>query len=168
MKDKLRAEGPAMISFIGASGSGKTTLLVKLIAELSRRGLCVGAVKHSRRDFTLDIEGKDSDRFRKAGAGTVLLVSPRSIGLVADAPRGFFPERAAAAFFPGADIVLVEGWKGAGLPKVIVTGPASRSPRARGVIAAVGEKGSGCRVPCFSLGDIRGLADFILGFSRLT
>lgn len=157
-----------MLSFIGASGSGKTTLLVKLIAELSRRGLCVGAVKHSRRDFTLDIEGKDSDRFRRAGAGTVLLVSPRSIGLVADAPRGFSPRRAAAVFFSGADIVLVEGWKGAGIPKVIVTCPASRAPRARNVIAAVGEKGAGCRVPCFSPGDIRGLADFILEFNRRT
>lgn len=178
MRDKLRhrgpatavrggASGPAMISFVGPSNSGKTTLLSALIAELVRRGIRVGAVKHSRRDFSLDVEGKDSDRFKKAGAGSVLAVSPRSVGFVSDAPPRFSP-RDAAAFFPRAEIVLVEGWKDAGLPKVVVTGDAARVPRVGNVIAAVGGKDAGYRAPRFSPDDIRGLADFVLEFSRLS
>ena len=165
MRDKRRLAAPPMLSFVGASGSGKTTLLVKLIAELVRRGLRVAAVKHSRRGVALDVAGKDSDRFRKAGAGTVLLVSPLSIGFVADAPPRFSP-RAAAAFLLDADIVLVEGWKEAGMPKVLVTNGAAPAPRTRNVIAAVGRGGARYHAPRFSPDDIRGLADFILGFAR--
>jgi hypothetical protein len=43
-----------------------------------------------------------------------------------------------------------------------------RAPRASRVIAAVGNTGGGYRVPRFRRDDIRGLAEFILGFCRLT
>lgn len=158
------APAPAMIAFVGPSNSGKTTLLSALIAELSRRGVRAGAVKHSRREFTLDIAGKDSDRFKKAGAAAVLLVSPRSIGLLSDSPPRFTP-RDAAAFFPGAELVLVEGWKESDLPKVVVAGGAGRMPRVGNVIAAVGGKGA-AGVPRFECGEIRALAEFVLRFAR--
>lgn len=160
---RRRAHGaPFLISFVGPSRSGKTTLLAALIAEISRRGYRVGAVKHSLRGFELDREGKDSDRFRRAGARGVLLASPDSIGFLADAPRGFSP-RDAAAFFPDADIVLVEGWKEARLPKVAVAPEGWRVPRGRGLIAAVGKAAAGSRIPRFEPGDVRGIAEFLIG-----
>lgn len=158
------APAPAMIAFVGPSNSGKTTLLSALIAELARRGVRVGAIKHSRREFTLDIAGKDSDRFKKAGAAAVLLVSPRSIAFLSDSPPRFAP-REASALFPGAGLVLVEGWKESDLPKVAVAGGDGRMPRVGNVIAAVGGKGA-AKVPRFARGDIRGLAEFVLRFMR--
>lgn len=163
--ERADAAGPAMIAFVGHSNSGKTTIVSALIGELVRRGVRVGAAKHSRRDFTLDVQGKDTDRFRKAGAGAVLAVSPRCVALVSDAPPRFSP-RDAADFFPRAEIVLVEGWKESGLPKVAVAGRGT-PPRAGNVIATVGGGKARGRVPRFDPGDVRGLADFILAFAGL-
>ncbi len=47
------------IGFAGWSGAGKTTLIVKLIPELSRRGLSVSTIKHAHHNFDLDQPGKD-------------------------------------------------------------------------------------------------------------
>ncbi|MCX6356533.1 MAG: molybdopterin-guanine dinucleotide biosynthesis protein B [Candidatus Aureabacteria bacterium] len=123
-------ERPVIISFVGPSGSGKTAIIEKLIREFGRRGLRVGAVKHSRAGFSLDRSGKDSARFKRAGAGTVLLLSPSSLGLIADYSGTLSPREAAARFFPDADIILVEGWKESALPKILVQGTARR----RGVV----------------------------------
>ena len=55
----------------GYSGSGKTTLIEKLIPIMTRRGLRVAVIKHDCHGLSLDREGKDSDRFFKAGADVV-------------------------------------------------------------------------------------------------
>ncbi|MDP6463131.1 MAG: molybdopterin-guanine dinucleotide biosynthesis protein B, partial [SAR324 cluster bacterium] len=54
------------------SGTGKTTLLSRLIPILDDRGIKVGVIKHAHHEFEMDREGKDSFRFRQAGAGEVL------------------------------------------------------------------------------------------------
>ena len=58
-------------SFVAWSGTGKTTYLERLIAELKRRGLRLGVIKHDAHEFQLDREGKDSWRFARAGADAV-------------------------------------------------------------------------------------------------
>ncbi len=60
----------------GPSGVGKTTLIEGLIAELRRAGQRVSVVKHMRRDFEIDVPGKDSHRHREAGAFEVVTASP--------------------------------------------------------------------------------------------
>ena len=65
------------ISFVAAgSNSGKTTLIEKLIPLLKVRGLAVGVLKHASKGFDPERPGKDSWRFREAGAGMVALVGP--------------------------------------------------------------------------------------------
>jgi len=49
-----------IVAVVGRSGSGKTTLIERLIPELERRSLRVGAVKHTHHDFDLNARGKDS------------------------------------------------------------------------------------------------------------
>jgi molybdopterin-guanine dinucleotide biosynthesis protein MobB len=168
MRHRHKPSKPRLISLVGESGSGKTTLITKLIKELNRRGLRVGAVKHSRSCFTIDPDGKDSARFRKAGAQTVLLLSPTSLGLVSDRRKNFSPEDAAAHFFKGLDIVLVEGWKESPLPKIIVSS-ANTPPRAvKNVVAEIGKRGTIPNVPLFSPNDIAALADFIVSLNHLS
>lgn len=63
------------IAFTGKSGSGKTTLIEKISKKLSEKARVV-VVKHDPKDkATFDTPNKDSDKFFKSGADTIV-VSP--------------------------------------------------------------------------------------------
>jgi len=66
-----------ILGFCAYSGTGKTTLLSQLIPILRNRGIQVGVIKHAHHNFEMDREGKDSFRFRQAGATEVMLASSR-------------------------------------------------------------------------------------------
>lgn len=113
----------------GWSGSGKTTLLRHLIPELRRRGLTVSTVKHAHHRFDLDQPGKDSHTHREAGATEVLIASAARWALMhelrgADEP----PLEDLLARMSPVDLVLVEGFKRAALPKLEVHRPAVGKP----------------------------------------
>ena len=57
-----------VFTVVGHSGSGKTTLVEKLLHELSGRGLRVATIKHAHHKVVLDTPGKDSFRYKQAGA----------------------------------------------------------------------------------------------------
>ena len=72
------APAPAVpaIAFIGYQNSGKTTLVEKVIAELTRRGLRVGSLKHhGHHGFDIDVPAKDTWRHHQAGSKHVGLVA---------------------------------------------------------------------------------------------
>lgn len=107
-----------MIAVCGVKNSGKTTLLVELIRELSKRGVKVAAVKHDGHDFSCDIPGTDSDCMAKAGAyGTAVFSDARIF--VHKTGTGE-TELDLAAFFPEADLILLEGMKDSSYPKLEV------------------------------------------------
>ena len=94
----------------GYSGSGKTTVILELIRELSTRGLRVGVVKHDTHGLTFDSEGKDSDRFFKAGAD-VLMRGPDQLFLRVHDRNALTLEDTLKRMGPYFDIILVEGHK---------------------------------------------------------
>ena len=109
---------PACIFGIsGYSGSGKTTLIEKILSQLKRQKLSVGVIKHSHHKLSIDVKGKDTDRFFCAGADYVF---------AHDAQQGFMrsgyenetqPELADR--FPRAlDLIIVEGHKEYALPGI--------------------------------------------------
>lgn len=108
------------ISFVAKSGTGKTTLVEQVIAELTDRGWQVGALKHGAHNFNIDHPGKDSYRMTTAGAATTLITSPEKLALVkkhqAEPPMAELLE----SYFGDVNIVLVEGFKASGLPKIEV------------------------------------------------
>lgn len=109
---------PAVLGFVAPSGTGKTTLLCRLVPLLERRGVRVGAVKHSHHRIELDRAGKDSFRLREAGVRRVLLVSDRGFVLFADGgshPLEVVLQRLAP---DRLDLVLVEGYRGVSFPKI--------------------------------------------------
>ncbi len=116
-----------MVSFVAPSGTGKTTLVESVIAALIARGLRVGAVKHDAHRIELDTEGKDSWRLRQAGAET-LLVGANQLAWMSD--EGTVPplEPLVQLFFADADIVIVEGYRSAGLATIIVERPEMSDP----------------------------------------
>ncbi len=99
-----------MVSVVGNSGAGKTTLIERLLRELSVRKYKVAAVKRCPHGFDLDVEGKDSWRFRQAGAGGVFLTSPGRVGLIEDKEHVLGLKSIAEHYFPSFDIVLGEGF----------------------------------------------------------
>ncbi len=108
---------PAVL-FVGRQNSGKTTLLEKVISCLTHRGLDVATLKHhGHPDFEIDVPGKDSWRHRQAGAQSTCVLSSSRMALTRnlDAEMSCFD---ALELMPDYDLVLVEGFRGVGLPAI--------------------------------------------------
>lgn len=161
---------PSLFIFVGHSNSGKTTFVEKLIPELTRRGKQVATIKHAHHKVVLDDEGKDSWRYKNAGASMSMLVTTGALQLVADAVDQREPAQLAKRFLGEADIVLAEGFSLAPGPKIEVMrrecGKPARCSPADGLIAMVTD----CpetypELPHFALDDVTGVAEFLLHYS---
>jgi molybdopterin-guanine dinucleotide biosynthesis adapter protein len=118
-----------VLGFAGYSGSGKTTLIERLLPLFNADGLRVAVVKQSHHDVEVDTPGKDSWRHRQAGATEVLLTSPRRWMLVHELGAAPEPDLAEhLARLSPCDLVLVEGFRHADLPKIEVWRQANGKP----------------------------------------
>ena len=108
------------VSFVAKSGTGKTTLLEKVIAELKQRGYRVGVIKHDAHRFDIDHPGKDSHRLTAAGADTMLISSPEKLAMIKRHDAAPPIEELIATYFSDVDVILTEGFKRSGLPKIEV------------------------------------------------
>lgn len=110
-----------MISIIGRKDAGKTTLLVALAAELARRKLRVMTIKHGSHAADMDQQGKDTWRHWHEGkAERVVMEAPGQRAVFERTREESDPISLARRYLDGADIVLVEGFKRARLPKIEV------------------------------------------------
>ncbi len=110
-----------MISIIGLKNAGKTTFLVALAAELARRKFRVMTIKHGSHPADMDQKGKDTWRHWHEGkAERVLMEGPGQRVLFERTEVESDPITLARQYLDGADIVLVEGFKRAPLPKIEV------------------------------------------------
>ncbi len=107
-----------ILSIVGKSDSGKTFLIERLIEGLTGRGYRVATVKHDVHGFEMDREGKDSWRHKKAGASMVVVSSPAKIAVIKDVEEEEDLERIRAAWIRDVDLILTEGYKRAGFPKI--------------------------------------------------
>lgn len=158
----------------GYSGSGKTTLLEGLIPLIVARGLRVSLIKHTHHDFDVDRPGKDSYRLREAGCSEVMLLSNTRWALMHElrgAPEPGLNEQ--LQLLSPCDLVLVEGYKHAALPKIEVHRPALGKPLMypdadRWIVAVASSDVLDLPVPCLPLHDHAGIAQFILAHTALT
>ena len=119
-----------VFGFAGYSGSGKTTLIEQLIPRFVRAGLRVSLIKHAHHAFDIDKPGKDSYRHREAGATEVLVTSDRRWVLMHELRNEASQpalEQQLERFAP-CDLVLVEGFKRAAIPKLEVHRPSFDRP----------------------------------------
>jgi len=115
--------------FAGWSGSGKTTLIEQLVPRLVARGLVVSLIKHAHHQFDVDRPGKDSWRHRNAGCTEVLLTSSGRWALMHELRGEKEPTLAQSlARLSSCDIALVEGFRGAALPKLEIWRPSLGRP----------------------------------------
>ena len=168
-----------VIGFAGWSGSGKTTLIERLIPELISGGSAAagrpyhiavikhdvhGAKKLRHEDGTAeDAPGTDTWRFRKAGADSVVLCGP-------DGPD--LEEALKRIYASAPDLILVEGFKSAKLPRIGVCRGANEKglpapPETYIAVVADTYINGAKQVPVFGFTDIAKLSRFILQFIQL-
>ena len=160
-------ESPRVFSIVGHSGAGKTTLVEKLIQELCKRSIKVATIKHAHHTVTVDTPGKDSFRYKEAGAVMSMLVTSNLLQLVADVNDQREPEQLAGRFLGEADLVLAEGFSLCNIPKIEVLrrecGQPPRCDIKDGVIAIVTDVEEVYpQLLHFGLDDIAEIAQFIL------
>jgi molybdopterin-guanine dinucleotide biosynthesis protein B len=166
-----------VIGFIGRSGAGKTTLIERLIEVLTRRGLAVAALKHAHHDFDIDRPGKDSYRFRAAGAAQVMIVGPQRWALMTESHEQSPRLEPLLQQLASCDVVLVEGFHNDGeFPRIEVRAPSfalgasgGKPPDARSakegdpkLIALVCDDPDERALPRFARDDVPAIAAFIV------
>lgn len=156
-----------VIGLAGWSGAGKTTLLRRLIPVLVGEGLRVSTVKHAHHGFDVDQPGKDSWEHRQAGAQEVLVASAQRWALMHELRGDAEPELAdLLARLSPVDLVLVEGFKRGGQPKLEVFRAANGKPMIHptdpSVVAlASDEPVPGLALPWVHLDDISAIAEAV-------
>ncbi|SMC28437.1 molybdopterin-guanine dinucleotide biosynthesis protein B [Andreprevotia lacus DSM 23236] len=113
-----------VFGLIGRSGSGKTTLIETMLPLFAAQGLRVNVIKHSHHDVQFEPPGKDSARFRAAGAAEVLLATPYRYAIFHELRHEAEPDLAKQwARLAPADLTLVEGFKHYPIPRLEVFRP---------------------------------------------
>jgi len=154
---------PPIVSIIGMSKSGKTTLIEALVRELKSRGWRVGTIKHTPQGATPDEPGKDSWRHLQAGSEVTAINAPDRVVVIKPAAPALNLEATARLLGEDCDIILAEGFKQEGAPKVEVhrreVGPPLSAVRK--LVAIVTDEPLATKTRQFPLQDIKGLADFL-------
>ena len=170
MPSSLKPSPPAtpMLGVAGWSNAGKTTLIEKLIRHFTAKGLRVATIKHTHHKFDIDKPDSDTTRHRLAGAAETAIVSGSRVAVIEEIDARGEPalEEVAKRLKP-ADIILVEGYKSAAIPKIEVRRAAvaaekllaSSDPLVIAIAADYELDGQGR--PVFALDDIAGIAALI-------
>jgi molybdopterin-guanine dinucleotide biosynthesis protein MobB len=164
-------DGVPVIAMMATSGTGKTTLLRALLPRLHDAGLRVGCIKHTHHVIAIDQPGKDSHRLRTAGAQQVLLAAPGGWALMVDTPTADDQDVVSLVrhlCLAQLDVVLVEGYKFADLPKIALhrhdlSGACTALDDPHVIALASNQQPlPGAAVPVFALDDSASIARFII------
>jgi molybdopterin-guanine dinucleotide biosynthesis protein A len=163
---------PYEIALCGLSGSGKSTLMEKLILHFTRKGYEVACFKHGCHRFDIDREGKDSDRFTKAGAIPVMISDREKQAVMSIGTAGIDT----AAISLCADMLFIEGLKELPVPKLLFIDTShdllpllehERIPEVLTLVHSGNSEGlDRFGLPCFERDDVAGISDFIMEFFR--
>lgn len=157
-----------LISFAAWSGTGKTTYLEKLIPILLQKNIKVAVIKHDGHDFEIDVEGKDTDRFFKAGAQTVLISSQKKCAWIHKNMYDLCLDEL-VSYVSDVDLILVEGFKYGNQPKIELYRSnvcAHLMENITNRVAVVSDCPIQADVPVFSLENFSEVADFLVDYIK--
>lgn len=159
------------------SNAGKTTLITQLIPVLAAHQLRASVIKHAHHTFDIDHIGKDSYNIREAGAVQTLIASGKRWALMTEMQRT--PEDSGEADLGKliaqldqsyADLILVEGFKQATIPKIEVFRPnlglpllAQSDPT---IVAVACDEPIECNKTQLPLNDIQAICLFIMEWMK--
>lgn len=154
-----------VVCIVGKHNAGKTTLIERLMPCLHERGRQVAIVKHAAHGFALDREGSDSWRLAQTDAVAVLVSGPGGAVFSCKLPDdAALPRILALLPMLDIDLVLVEGHRRSGYPKIEVHRAALGSDllvSEEDLVAIVTDGDGTGSVPCFGAKDPQGLAAFL-------
>lgn len=159
------------------SGAGKTTLLTALVPILTERGVRISIVKHAHHSFDIDKPGKDSYRLREAGAVQMMIGSLNRWALMTERSRTPAADREPelaeliAQMDPRlADLIMVEGFKQAAIPKIEIHRPSTSMPLLAdndpSIIAIACDSALSHSLPVLDLNQPEAIADYIQDWLR--
>jgi molybdopterin-guanine dinucleotide biosynthesis protein B len=154
---------PPVISIVGKSKSGKTAVIERLVQELKSRGYRVATIKHAPQGASFDEPGKDSWRHIEAGSEAAVVSSPDNLVLVKPVSQDSPLEEIVRLLGEEYDIILAEGFKQHGTPKIEAHRKAAGSPLKdiRKRIAIVSDEPLETKARQFSFEDNKSLADLL-------
>ena len=106
-----------MAAVSGVKNAGKTALIEAMLPHLAAAGLRTAVVKHDGHSFDADPPGTDTGRFMAAGAAGTAIFDGEKFKVVKKQP---VTEDFLITQFPEADLILLEGFKHTGWPKLEV------------------------------------------------
>jgi molybdopterin-guanine dinucleotide biosynthesis protein B len=160
-----------VIGFAGYSGSGKTTIISSVLHLLKMKDYQVAVIKHDAHGHYKEESGADSTMFIQQGADSVITVSPD--GLHSFEKQVDFKIEKLIASLNAMDFILIEGFKMAGHPKIVVF----RTEGQRNILAeledlkmlpiamATDMNFSHRSIPVLNLNNPQSIVDFILAYS---
>jgi molybdopterin-guanine dinucleotide biosynthesis protein B len=167
------AKPPVLIGIVGWKNSGKTTLVARVIPLLVRQGFKVATVKHTHHDLRPLDGATDGERHARAGAVKTIVIAPNAWEISGCRQEDAPPEFADLdGYLAEADIVIVEGFKSAPIPKIEVRRQASPTQeplagRDEHVMAVAADHVTSTNgLPLFDLDDAEGIAGFIAGLAK--
>lgn len=154
-----------VIGVVGGSDSGRIGFAEKLIAEFRRRGYRIGVIKHAVDEIHLDTKGKDSWRYFNSGANSVILSSPNKVAMI----ENLFVDKPdlndlLVKFTNELDIIITEGFKHSGVPKIVVARGGAGNDSCEGmddVIGIAGDERKEGTVPKFNINNCGEIADYL-------
>lgn len=154
---------PPILCFVGLSNCGKTMLTARVIKSLAGRGLKIAALKHASHGFHMDKPGKDTDRFRTAGAHAIAIASNTERALITSTSTPTSLAELVDSLPTGLDLVLCEGFASEPAMKIGVHREQAPLPAdLDGLIAVVGEGAPYPDLPCFDAEDVEKISQFVL------
>lgn len=130
---------PLVIALSGFKNGGKTTLALGLLREILSAGLSAAFVKHTEKDV---LPPEETDTGKTSAMGVPSLYWGGD-GALLEARAGEISREKILEFFPGKDIVIVEGAKKIPLPRIWVGSPEELPPDVKGVFAFFDRSGPG-------------------------
>ena len=106
---------PVIVAVSGVKNSGKTTLITQMLPFFSAAGLRTAVIKHDGHSFQPDPPDTDTGRFMAAGAAGAAIFDGEICKVIR---RQAVTEKFLIAQFPEADLILLEGFKASGWPKL--------------------------------------------------
>ena len=158
---------PVLGIVAAGSNAGKTTLVTGLIPALAKRNIRVSVIKHAHHQFDIDYPGKDSYKIREAGAIQTLIASSKRWALMTELAQEPNIDALIAQINPDyADLILVEGFKQANIPKIEVHRPSLEMPLLANsdsnIIAIASDAAIDTRKPLLSLNNFEQIVEFIV------
>ena len=164
----MNSEEATIISIAGKQNAGKTTLIKDLIPKLKEHGYRVGTLKYNIRKFDIDHEGKDTYKYSSSGADSVAISTQSEFVVMKKTAKPLTLQEIIEAHFSDVDVVLVEGYREDGYPRVRIIDPQDTNAvktDSENELLLVNEKTENS---CFSINGINRARDFIEKSLKIT